>query len=67
VGGKFTDFIMWAMRSLLGWLYWEEACLTWFGSGYILSRLNVSMVIVLVYSIANSTVHNTALKMFGHP
>lgn len=67
MGGNFTDSIMWAMRSLLERLYWEEGCLMWFESGYILSRLNVSMMIVLVYSIADSSVHNTALRMFGHP
>lgn len=43
----------------------------WFGSGHILLRLSVnmivSMVIVLVYSITNSSVHNTALRMYVYP
>jgi len=62
-------FIMCVMRSLSGWLFWEEGCLMWLSRRYMMLRLsvkmNVSVVMDLVCSIANSNAYSYALSIFG--
>lgn len=54
--------IMWAMRSLWGWLYWEEGLLVWLRSRNMMLKLyinmNVSVPTILVCSTTKSCVYN---------
>lgn len=40
--------IMCVMRSLYGWLFWEEGCLMWFSKRYMLLRLSMKMNVFVV-------------------
>lgn len=56
------------MRTLSGWLYWEEAFLIWLSTRHILSRLFVKLYVlamsVLVCSTARNRAHDLAMRMF---
>ena len=60
---------MCAMKSLFGWLYREEGCLTWLKRRYILFTLSVNMNMfvfkVLVCSTASRSAYTLVVSMLG--
>ena len=64
-------YMMWAMRILSRWLFWEEGPLIWLSSRYMMLRQSIKiyvfMLSVLVCSIARRRAYNYALKMFENP
>ena len=42
-GKAFSVFTIWVMRSLYGWLYWEDGFLMWLRKRYMLLRLSMDV------------------------